>query len=103
MVHFRKVLNTWPLGFGNDLLLFINKQGHQKNQKIGIAKLTGQVRCLRGRYCKVLTDVDTETMKLKLKTLTGDVHEVDVDDANATVKDVKVTFFLELFSEIIRI
>ena len=29
-------------------------------------------------------------MKLKLKTLTGEVHEVDVEDTNATVKDVKV-------------
>ena len=61
------------------------------------------MNCLRGRYCKVLTDVDTETMKLKLKTLTGEVHEVDVEDTNATVKDVKVNNYLELLTGIIRI
>ena len=42
-------------------------------------------------------------MKLKLKTLTGEIHEVDVEDTDATVKDVKVTFYLDLFSEIMRV
>ena len=30
-------------------------------------------------------------MKVKLKTLTGEVHEVNVQDITATIKDVKVT------------